>query len=176
MDRTSCGRGVVSSAGLTLHTDQNSCRWLRALRVYLGVTLAGHALWEVLHLPLYTIWTTGTPREQAFTVVHCTIGDLLIALSTLTLALILAGDYKWPRRRFRVVAILTMVCGIAYTGFSEWLNVARGSWTYSDAMPVLSAFGLRIGVSPLLQWIVVPTAAFTFAKRTISGEEKTAAS
>ena len=78
--------------------------WLLGLRVYLGVILVGNLIWETLHLPLYTIWTTGTPWERAFAVVHCTLGDLLIAASTLTLALILAGDHRWPRRRFWLVA------------------------------------------------------------------------
>src|SRR6266478_1886264 len=59
--------------------------WLLGLRVYLGVILVGNLIWETLHLPLYTIWTTGTLWEQAFAVVHCTFGDLLIAVSTLTL-------------------------------------------------------------------------------------------
>jgi hypothetical protein len=135
--------------------------WLLGLRVYLGVILVGNLIWETLHLPLYTIWTTGTPWERAFAVVHCTFGDLLIAASTLTLALILAGDHRWPRRRFWLVASLTIVFGIGYTAFSEWLNVvARASWTYSDWMPIVPVFGLRLGLSPLLQWLIVPTAAF----------------
>jgi hypothetical protein len=69
------------------------------------------------------VWTTGTAREQAFAVVHCTLGDLLIALSALTLALVFAGDPDWPRQRFWQVAILTIVFGAGYTVFSEWLNV-----------------------------------------------------
>ena len=104
--------------------------------------------------------------EQAFAVVHCTLGDLLIAVSTLTLALILAGDHAWPRRRFWPVAILTIASGIGYTAFSEWLNVVvRASWAYSEWMPVLTLLGQKIGLSPLLQWIVVPAAAFAFAKQ-----------
>src|SRR5207245_8423022 len=66
----------------------------------------------------------------------CIFGDLLIAASTLTVALILAGDHSWPRRRFWLVASLTIVFGIGYTAFSESLNVfALASWTYSDWMP-----------------------------------------
>ena len=134
--------------------------WLRGLRLYLGAMLLGHLLWESLQLPLYTIFSTGTLREKAFAVVHCTLGDLLIALSTLTLALIFAGSETWPRERFWPVAVLTILFGLAYTVFSEWLNVVvRASWAYSERMPVVSAFGVRLGVSPLLQWIVVPAAA-----------------
>ena len=126
----------------------------------------GNLIWEVLHLPLYTIWATGSLREQAFAVVHCTLGDLLIAVSTLPLALILAGDPAWPRGRFWAVATLTIASGVGYTAFSEWLNVVvRASWAYSEWMPVLTLLGQKIGLSPLLQWIVVPTAALAFAKR-----------
>ena len=97
--------------------------WLRALRVYLTVIAVGNLAWEALHLPLYTLWQTGTPGALTFAVVQCTLGDLLIALSTLTLALVLVGDSAWPARRFWPVAAAAMVLGVGYTGFSEWLNV-----------------------------------------------------
>src|SRR5713101_7282893 len=90
-----------------------SSDWLRGLRVYLGVITVGNLGWETLQLPLYTIWSTGTAREQVF--------------------------------------------GVAYTVFSEWRNVTvHSEWTYSDWMPVLSLLGLKIGLSPLLQWAIVP--------------------
>jgi hypothetical protein len=140
--------------------------WLRALRVYLVSAAAINLAWETLHLPLYTIWQSGTLRTQAFAVVHCTIGDLLIALSALVLALLVAGDRAWPDRRFRSVALLAIVFGLAYTIFSEWLNVVvRASWAYSPLMPVVTLFGLRVGLSPLLQWLVIPALAFMITKR-----------
>lgn len=142
-----------------------SAVWLRGLRTYLGVIAAGNLVWETLQLPLYTIWSTGTAREQAFVVVHCTLGDVLIALSTLTLGLIIAGDESWPVGRFWQVAGLALVSAVAYTAFSEWWNVvARPIWAYSDWMPIISISGVRIGLSPLLQWIVVPTAAFAVTR------------
>jgi hypothetical protein len=39
------------------------------------------------------------------------------------------------------------------------------SWAYSDWMPVIPIAGLSIGLSPLLQWIVVPAAAFAITGR-----------
>ncbi|MEO6609507.1 MAG: hypothetical protein ABIN69_13670 [Aestuariivirga sp.] len=48
---------------------------------------------------------------------------------------------------------------MAYTVFSEWYNIAiRKSWSYSDLMPVIPLLGT--GVTPLLQWVVVPALAF----------------
>ena len=134
--------------------------WLQALRIYLGLILVGNLLWEILHLPLYTIWETGSLQEQAFAVFHCTLGDLLIAISTLTLAFVIVGDGAWPARRAWRVAALTVLFGVSYTIYSEWMNVSvRATWAYSELMPVISIGKIQIGVSPLLQWIVVPAAA-----------------
>lgn len=156
------------------HADGLAPRWLAAFRTYLGLVAGGNLVWETLHLPLYTIWTTGSAGDQVFAVAHCTLGDLLIALSTLTLALFLAGDDAWPARRFWQVAALALVFGVAYTGFSEWLNVViRASWAYSDLMPVISIGRLRIGLSPIMQWIVVPAAAFALTQRWIAVERRT---
>ena len=45
--------------------------------------------------------------------------------------------------------------GAAYTVFSEWLNVEiRRSWSYAASMPVLPLLGT--GLTPLLQWVIVP--------------------
>jgi hypothetical protein len=155
----------MTTAVGTARGEEASSAWLRGLRVHLGTMALGNLAWESLQLPLYTIWKTGTGREQAFAVVHCTLGDVLIALTTLTLALIIAGDRSWPRIRFWPVAILTIIFGVAYTEFSEWLNVVvRASWGYSERMPVVSLFGVNTGLSPLLQWIVVPAAAFAIVR------------
>lgn len=140
--------------------------WLRFLRVYLLSIGVGNLIWETVHLPLYTIWKTGTAREQAFAVLHCTAGDVLIALSSLTLALLLAGDERWPWSRFVTVAALAVAFGVAYTAFSEWLNVVvRGAWAYSEYMPVVSVVGFPLGISPILQWIVVPACALAIARQ-----------
>jgi hypothetical protein len=142
--------------------------WLQALRTYFAVVAVGSLTWEVLHLPLYTIWTTGSRGGQVFAAAHCTGGDLLIALSSLMLSLLLAGDRTWPHRSFTPVAGLAVALGVAYTGFSEWLNLfVRRSWAYSGWMPVIPIAG-GIGLSPLLQWLVVPGVGFWAVRKRIS--------
>ena len=129
---------------------------------YLSATLIGNVVWEILHLPLYTLWATGTATYLAFVVAHCTAGDLMIATGTLFLAKAVAGR-DWPRRNYGRVAVITILFGLAYTVFSEWLNVSfRGSWAYAAAMPVVPVVGT--GLSPILQWIVVPTASFMWVR------------
>lgn len=135
--------------------------WLSALRRYFSVVVVGNLAWEFAHMPLYTIWWTGTWSEIVFAAVHCTGGDVLIALSSLMLALFAVGNGAWPAERARLVAAVTIMLGVAYTMFSEWLNIViRAAWAYSDLMPVISVLNFDVGLSPFLQWIVVPLAAF----------------
>ncbi len=135
-------------------------RWLPVLGSYVSTIAIGNLVWETAHLPLYTIWRTGTADDNAFAVVHCTIGDVALALSMLATALLVTGNRDWPVRHFWVVAALTVLLGVGSTVLLEWLNVAVWkSWAYSGLMPVLPVFGFKVGLSPLLQWILVPLLA-----------------
>ena len=140
---------------------------MEVLRIYLVTTLAGHFVWEVAQLPLYAIWNSGSPREIAFAVIHCTAGDLIIATLALVLALVCFGGVSWPHDRFKGVMAATLVNGVSYTFYSEWLNTAvRKEWAYSEMMPTLPPLGT--GLSPLLQWLVVPLIGFAVIFRWLS--------
>ncbi|MEQ8388898.1 MAG: hypothetical protein RIE22_09330 [Alphaproteobacteria bacterium] len=133
--------------------------WLSGLKRYLSVIVIGNLIWEFAHMPLYTLWLTGTRSEIVFAAIHCTGGDILIALSALTVALIFFGTHQWPERSFQRVALSTVIFGIGHTLFSEWLNIEiRQSWAYRDLMPMVPGTG--VGLSPLVQWIAVPLLAF----------------
>jgi hypothetical protein len=119
--------------------------WLSAIRRYLAVIAVGNLLWEFAHMPLYTLWRTGTVGEIVSAALHCTGGDVLIATAALVLALVVVGSSAWPRERFLPVAVAAMALGLGYTAFSEWLNIGvRRAWPYSDLMPVLAWFGMAL--------------------------------
>jgi len=140
--------------------------WLGLLRRFLLFIAAGNLVWEIAQLPLYTIWYEGTPGEIAFAVAHCTGGDILIAGASLLLALLIAARPSWPHETYWRVAALTVAFAVPYTAFSEWLHTeVRGSWAYSELMPVVPV--LDAGLSPLAQWIVIPIAAFWWARRSV---------
>lgn len=138
--------------------------WLGSLRRYLLVVTAANFAWEIAQLPLYTIWTQGTARQIVFAVLHCTAGDLLIALGSLLGALLVVGRPGWPADRYWTIAALAVAAGLAYTMYSEWLNTEiRGSWTYRSLMPRLPWVGT--GAAPFAQWLVIPLAAFIWLRR-----------
>ncbi|KAB2850231.1 MAG: hypothetical protein F9K44_05535 [Hyphomicrobiaceae bacterium] len=122
---------------------------------YLLASAILHLIWEVLQLPFYTIWQEPW-RSQAFAILHCTSGDILIAAISFAAACLVLQS-QWRLRWLLIIAL-----GVGYTVFSEWLNVAvRGTWTYSKLMPVLPPLGT--GLTPLLQWFLVPTLALAYA-------------
>lgn len=139
--------------------------WLSFMRRYFLVIALGNLVWEALHMPLYTIWYEGTWKQILFAGLHCTGGNILIALASLMLALVVVGNNCWPHKGYRTVAIWAIVFGLAYTVYSEWLNVYwRESWAYADQMPVLPFASFEIGLTPLLQWLVIPLASFWWAR------------
>lgn len=138
--------------------------WLVALRRYVMAIALLNLIWEFAQLPLYTIWHEGSVRETVFAAIHCTGGDVLIASMSLLATLMITGNGRWPHGRFHLVAAATILGGLTYTIFSEWLNTEiRGSWAYSDWMPTVPLIGA--GLSPFAQWIVVPVVAFWWARR-----------
>ena len=163
---------TLGSERLTSAPDssRDSAPFLLSLRRYFTVIALLNLVWEFAHMPLYTLWNTGTPGEIVFAAVHCTGGDILIAMSALMLCLLIVGD-GWPENRTAVqrVVVSTMFVGVAYTIFSEWLNiVVRESWSYSELMPIVPV--IDAGLSPLLQWIVIPGLAFAWALRPFRSE------
>ena len=128
--------------------------------------LAGLSLaWEVLQTPLYTLWMEERPAYVAFSIAHCTGGDVLIGSASLLLALILGREEAPAQWHWRRIAALLLLMGAGYTIFSEWLNTALDRWTYSELMPTLKAGGFEIGLSPLLQWLLIPPLALHLARR-----------
>ena len=145
---------------MTVIADRDS--WLVVLRRYFTVFAPASLAWEFAHMPLYTLWDTATPAEIIFAAVHCTGGDILIGLSGLMAALFVSAASRWPDEGYRRTALVAIALGLGYTFFSEWLNIeVREAWAYRDLMPIIPVIGT--GLSPVVQWILVPTFAFWWA-------------
>jgi hypothetical protein len=138
-------------------------------RRYLPRLAALNLAWELVQLPLYTLWREASAGYIAFAVAHCTVGDILIGAAALALALIAtrAGPLaRWPWLR---IALIATCAGAAYTLVSEWMNTSlRQGWEYSELMPTVELGGFVIGLSPLAQWLVVPPLALYLTRRSAS--------
>ncbi len=142
---------------------QRSARTIVVVR-YLGFLVLANLVWEFAHMPFYSVWKDGDWAQIAYNGLHCTFGDLMIGASALFLGVLVAGGVGWPNEKRMGVALVTILFGICYTVFSEWLNVyVRKSWSYSELMPLLPGF--EIGFSPIAQWLVLPALGFLVAYR-----------
>ncbi len=138
--------------------------WRFVLARYLPALAVLNALWEIAQLPLYTLWWKAPPTSIAYAVFHCTVGDVLVGVGALLTALIATRSGALRNWHWIQVGIVTITLGLMYTAFSEWFNTTvRAVWTYSEWMPVTPF--VPIGVSPLLQWVVVPITALALSRR-----------
>lgn len=141
----------------------NSEAWSFILYRYLPRLTLCSLVWEIVQLPFYTLWAESRPGNIVYAVAHCSVGDAMIGTTALFLALTMSGAGEranWPRTR---IVILMIFSAVAYTVFSERINLAQGNWAYSIWMPVLP--WLKVGLTPLLQWILVPLVAWWWANR-----------
>ena len=117
--------------------------------------------WEIAQLPLYAIWEDESAARITYAVLHCTAGDALIATASYLLTGAVCRDSDWVSSMPWRGGALATSFGLAYTLYSEWHNVYQaGAWAYSPAMPLV--FG--IGLSPLLQWLVIPLATLVILR------------
>ncbi|MEK7816261.1 MAG: hypothetical protein AAB294_05505 [Pseudomonadota bacterium] len=134
----------------------------RPLLAWLALALPLHLAWEIAQLPLYTLWDDPDRWRIASYVLHCVLGDVLIAGTTYLLSAILFRDLAWPTRKPWSAGTFLLATGLVFTVFSEWYNVYRlGAWAYKPAMPLVAG----IGLTPLLQWLIVPVLMIVLLRR-----------
>lgn len=143
--------------------------WRLIARGYLLWLAALMLVWEAGHTPLYALWHEAKPAYIAFAIAHCTLGDLLIGGFALLLSLVVLRQGALARWQWERIAAATAVLGTTYTIFSEWMNVTvLRNWTYAESMPRLELAGFEIGLSPLLQWLLLPPLALALARRGVA--------
>jgi hypothetical protein len=112
-------------------------------------------IWEMAQVRLYSIWAAADAKTVAWSLFHCSVGDVMIALAMFALAGMVLRRADWPMSRPWTGGAMVIVGTVAYTAWSEWHNVYQvGSWGYTAGMPLI--FG--IGLSPLMQWLMLPPA------------------
>ena len=132
---------------------------------WLLVTGVLHLAWEVSQLRLYTLWFEADAARIVYALLHCTVGDVLISAAAYGAAAVMTGDPHWPQRAARVGMPIVLGIGLVYTAGSEWVNVYYlKRWAYTTAMPLIGG----IGITPLLQWVIVPLVTLWLHRRWFS--------
>ncbi len=77
----------------------NLRRIFRPLSIWALLALLAHLPWEVAQLPLYQVWLQQKTALIAFDVLHCTVGDVLIAATIYAATATILRQMIWPLRR-----------------------------------------------------------------------------
>ena len=125
--------------------------------------------WETLQAPLFVGMGEAPYSEAIRGCLRATLGDAVIMLLAYWIVSVALGSRLWILAPTAVPLIGFIVLGVLITAVIEWLATRGhwiGSWTYSAAMPVVP--GVGIGLSPLLQWVMVPPLVVWFVRRQLS--------
>jgi hypothetical protein len=120
-------------------------------------------IWEIAHLPLYTIWWDQPLRDSLTAAVHCTFGDVALAFGCFMIASVFIRFMNLTKTNL-MFGGLAIALSVTATAILEVLSTqVLSRWSYAPAMPILPLLG--IGLSPMLQWIFVPTMALVLLAR-----------
>lgn len=122
-----------------------------------------HFVWEMLQAPLYEGMEWPDHWGAVLRCTQAALGDVLIGWVAYAFAAAWVRDRWWlgASHRWRPLTVLLWT-GLLITGTLEWLNVyVWQRWAYSPDMPVV----LGIGLTPLLQWLLLPVLTVWMARR-----------
>ncbi|MDT8282911.1 MAG: hypothetical protein RQ982_08880, partial [Gammaproteobacteria bacterium] len=121
----------------------------------LTLSLPLQLLWEIAQFPLYTLWHEGDWSYIFYGLAHCTLGDLLILISTFWIVSILNNSRYWIFSPSLLNIALFTVFGLGYTIYSEIVNTRiKGTWGYTELMPIVPV--IEVGGMPFMQWLLIP--------------------
>jgi len=122
--------------------------------------------WEVLQAPLFEGMSAAPHSDVISACLQATLGDVVIMLLAHASVAAVTRHRSWVLAPSRREAAAFVAVGVAITALIEWL-ATRGhwaqTWAYSSAMPLIP--GIGVGLSPLLQWVVVPPMVLWFTRR-----------
>ena len=123
-----------------------------------------HFVWEFLQVPTYAGMAEMAHWQGIKLCMSATIGDVGFALTAFWTACLVARTRHWIGDQVVLPVLVFLGTGIALTvGFEFYYTQVTQRWTYSDLMPLVPPFGT--GLSPLLQWIVIPPLVLWLSRR-----------
>jgi hypothetical protein len=125
-------------------------------------------LWELFQLPLFAGFDE---RSYYSTILHCTkatLGDVVISLVAYACACLVTRTRKWivlDSIRGKATFVLT---GLLITVVFEILATGPlNRWAYAETMPKVPF--LEVGVSPVMQWVILPILQLWLVRRQLIG-------
>jgi len=123
--------------------------------------------WELAQVPLFA----GMPSARHWAAIlvcgRATLGDAVIALVAFWGVALAGGGRAWVLAPTPGLVGGFMAVGVLVTiGMERLATRVLGRWAYAEAMPVIPL--LEVGLSPMLQWVVLPPLIVWFVRRQLT--------
>ena len=123
--------------------------------------------WELLQAPFFEGMAVATHWDAVKVCTRATLGDAVIMLIAYWSVAVTASDRWWFRAPSRLQMLGFIAAGVMITVAIEHLATQSvdpaWGWRYADPMPTLPVIG--VGLTPLLQWLLLPPLAIWFVRR-----------
>lgn len=126
--------------------------------------------WEFLQVPLFENMPEARHWDAILTCTRATLGDAVITLIAFWCVSLAARSRSWIMLPNTSRIMMFASTGVLITIVIERLALAGvwlGGWQYSSLMPIVP--GVEVGLSPVLQWIVLPPIVVWFSRRQMRG-------
>ena len=132
--------------------------------------------WEILQAPLYAGMADMPHAQVTKACLQAIVGDAVIMLFAYGVVAVAARSRRWIVAAEGWQLALFIVIGVSITAAIEWLATRGqwiGNWNYLLTMPLVP--GIRIGLAPLLQWVVLPLLTVWFVRRQLANRPEAVA-
>lgn len=123
-------------------------------------------VWEFMQVPLYEGMPSMKHWHGIETCAVASVGDGLLMLVAFWVTASLWRTREWVLRPSVSQLIVFSAVGVGITIIAQHLATTKGwswGWAYAESMPVIPIIGT--GLSPRLQWIVLPPLTVWFVRR-----------
>ncbi len=129
---------------------------IQALLTISAVSFVLNLFWENAQAPLYKGYISFIQHLQICAI--ASLGDVVIILFLYALYAVITRDILWFRNQnWRSIVSLIIIGAIIGVGIEKW-SLLTHRWSYAESMPIILL--IKVGLSPVLQMIVLPIITF----------------
>ncbi len=124
-------------------------------------------VWEILQGGLYLGFNELSYKQGVNYCTQATFADTGIIVASFWLVAWLGGGRNWPLRSGIAQIVGFTLLGLVTTIVLEILSTrVWDRWSYTKSMPVIPI--LDVGVTPFLQWVLLPPLTIWFVRRQVT--------
>jgi hypothetical protein len=125
-------------------------------------------VWEFGQVPLYRDLPSQGHWASIKLCARATLGDSVITVVAFWVVAAVVMSRRWITAPSMSQVACFVGVGLAISTALEWMAIhVQARWAYETSMPMVPV--LRVGLAPVLQWVIAPPLVVWFVKRQLAG-------